>query len=95
MKRREFLKASLVAPLVASCGGDHPTTPSPAPTPTPAPTPQPPPSGSLVFHLRGVPDQPFTGAANHHTGVDALLKLMGRSGLKFHCRPECDPGTRA
>jgi hypothetical protein len=37
-----------------------------------------------VFHLRGVPDDPFTAAANHHAGVDALLQLMGRSGLKFH-----------
>jgi len=86
MKRRDFLKASLLGPLIASCGGDTGASPSPSPNPTPAPASplQLPPSGSVVFHLRGVPDDPFTGAANHHAGVDALLQLMGRSGLKFH-----------
>ena len=87
MKRRDFLKASLIGPLLASCGGkDTRMSPSlvPSPAPNPTPSPQTPPSGSVVFHLRGVPDQPFTGAANHHAGVDALLQLMGSSGLKFH-----------
>jgi uncharacterized protein (DUF362 family) len=81
MKRRDFLEASLVAPLLASCGG-HDSAVSPSPVATPAA--EPPPSGSVVFHVSGVPDQPFTGAANHHAGVDALLRLMGRSGLKWH-----------
>jgi uncharacterized protein (DUF362 family) len=81
MKRREFLEASLVAPLVASCGGSDSGT---SPSPTTSAATDPPPSGSVVFHLRGIPDQPFTAAANHHAGVDALLQLMGRSGLKFH-----------
>jgi uncharacterized protein (DUF362 family) len=81
MKRRDFLEASLVAPLLASCGGNDSAV-SPSPVATPAA--EPPPSGSVVFHVSGVPDQPFTGAANHHAGVDALLRLMGRSGLKWH-----------
>jgi hypothetical protein len=34
-----------------------------------------------------VPDQPFTGAVNHHAGVDALLRLMAGSGLKLHRSP--------
>jgi uncharacterized protein (DUF362 family) len=82
MRRRDFLEAALIAPLVASCGGGKSET-SPAPT-APSPPVQPPPTGSVVFHLQGVPDQPFTGAANHHAGVDGLLQLMGRSGLKLH-----------
>ena len=81
MRRREFLGASLVGPLLASCGGNDPGA-SPSPVAT-APA-EPPPSGSVVFHVRGVPDQPFTGAANHHAGVDVLLQLMGRSGLRWH-----------
>jgi uncharacterized protein (DUF362 family) len=82
MRRRDFLEAALIAPLVASCGGGKSET-SPAPT-APSPPVQPPPTGSVIFHLQGVPDQPFTGAANHHAGVDGLLQLMGRSGLKLH-----------
>lgn len=83
MKRREFLLASLAGALAASCDEARPT----APTPVPAQPSQPPPSGSVVFHLRDVPDQPFAGPANHHAGVDALLALMGRGGLKFHRSP--------
>ena len=86
MRRREFLEAALLAPLARSCGSaPSPTSPTPGPT-TPAtpPTAQVPPSGSVIFHVSGVPDQPFTGAANHHAGVDALLQLMGQSGLKLH-----------
>jgi len=52
-------------------------SPTPNPTPTPAPTPQPPPSGSIVFHLRGVPDERFTGAANHHAGGRRVELLEG------------------
>ena len=86
MKRREFLEAALLAPLARSCGSSQsPANPTPSPaTPITPPAPQAPPSGSVVFHLRGVPDQPFTGTANHHAGVDALLRLMGQSGLKLH-----------
>jgi uncharacterized protein (DUF362 family) len=86
MRRREFLEAALFASLLSprDCGkpGTSPTSPTTPTSPT-APA-QPPPSGSVVFHLQGVPEQPFTGAANHHAGVDALLQLMGRSGLKLH-----------
>ena len=89
VNRRDFLEAALVAPLLASplvtsCGGS-PSGPTPAPAAGPVTTPaDPPPSGSVIFHLRGVPDQPFISAANHHAGVDALLRLTGRSGLKLH-----------
>jgi len=37
-----------------------------------------------VFHLRGVPDQPFTGTANHHAASMRFIRLMGQSGLKLH-----------
>jgi uncharacterized protein (DUF362 family) len=86
MKRREFLEAALLAPLARSCGSSQsPTSPTPNPTaPATPPAAQAPPSGSVIFHVTGVPDQPFTGAANRHAGVDALLRLMGQSGLKLH-----------
>jgi hypothetical protein len=48
MKRRDFLKASLIGPLIASCGGDTGVSPTPTPAPTPAPPPQPPQSGSVA-----------------------------------------------
>jgi len=89
MKRREFLEAAVLAPLAWSCGGSpSPSEPSGSTTTPTAPTaPQAPPSGSVIFHVSGVPDEPFTGAASHHAGVDAILRLMGQSGLKLHRSP--------
>jgi uncharacterized protein (DUF362 family) len=86
MNRRQFLEASLGAPLVAACGGgtSSPTSPAATASGTPGSAADPPPAGSVIFHVRGVPDQPFSGAPNHHAGVDSLVQLMGRSGLKLH-----------
>jgi hypothetical protein len=43
MKRREFLEASLVGPLLASCSGNDPgVSPSPGTTPSAEPPPGPP-----------------------------------------------------
>jgi hypothetical protein len=82
MKRREFLQASLGGvPLLAGCGGGSSTATSPS-APTVAETP--PPTGSVVFQVKGVPDQPFVGGANRHAGVDALVDLLGEQGLKLH-----------
>lgn len=79
IRRREFLEASLGSlPLLASCGGESPSAASPVPSPTP------PPRGSTVFHVGAIPDQPFVTGPSHHAGVDAMLSLLGRSGLRLH-----------
>ncbi len=46
--------------------------------------PPPPPgeTGTPIFGVSQIPSQAVTGA-NHHVGVDALLDVMGRNGLKF------------
>jgi hypothetical protein len=43
-------------------------------------------AGNPLFWVTDVPDQPFTGAGkgNYHGGVETLLRLMGRRGLKFY-----------
>jgi hypothetical protein len=76
MKRRKFLEASLGLPFLGSCGGGagQATGPSPA---------DPPASGSVIFQVKGVPDQPFASVPNRHAGVDSLVQLMGHSGLKL------------
>jgi hypothetical protein len=84
MKRREFLQASLGGvPLLAGCGGGSSSSTATSPTAA-AIAETPPPTGSVVFQVKGVPDQPFTGTANRHAGVDALLDLLGEQGLKLH-----------
>ena len=39
-----------------------------------------------IYWVKGVPDQPFYlgGNSNYHAGVDSLLSLMGKKGLKFY-----------
>jgi hypothetical protein len=82
--RRRFLRFSLggLAALPAACGGNgSPTTatvPAPATLPPPDPT-------SRIYHVSAIPDDPFAGRPeNRHAGVDALIDLMGREGLKLH-----------
>jgi uncharacterized protein (DUF362 family) len=44
-----------------------------------------------LFSVEGIPDDPFTLRDNHHSGLDALLFLMGANGLKFYRSPEVSP----
>ena len=39
-----------------------------------------------IFWVKGIPDQPFLGEdpTNYHEGVERLLQLMGKNGLKFY-----------
>ncbi len=74
MKRRDFVKMSLAGAAALPLAGCGSSTESP-----------PPPSSSIsnpLFHVSQVPDQALT-PADHNVGVDALLDLMGRNGLKF------------
>jgi uncharacterized protein (DUF362 family) len=73
MKRRDFMKLGLAGAAVLPFAGCQSTSTSP-----------PPPTQTLnaLFRVSQIPDQAVTGA-NHHLGVDALLDLMGRNGLKF------------
>jgi hypothetical protein len=40
--------------------------------------------GNPLFHIKGIPDDPFYGGGNYHEGVDALVHLMGKHDLKFY-----------
>jgi len=75
MKRRDFVKIGLAGAAAlpfSRCGQSS----APPPNPTPL-------AASPLFRVSQVPDQAITGA-NHHLGVDALLDVMGRNGLKFY-----------
>lgn len=39
-----------------------------------------------IFWVKGIPNQPFLGegTAKYHEGVERLLRLMGKNGLKFY-----------
>lgn len=41
---------------------------------------------SPIFRVEGIPETPFVNShkPNRHVGVDALIELMGKSGLKFY-----------
>jgi uncharacterized repeat protein (TIGR02543 family) len=36
-----------------------------------------------IFSIKGIPDDPYYLQDDHHSGLDALLYLMGSAGLKF------------
>jgi hypothetical protein len=92
--RRRFLRWSLggLATIPAGCGGNE----NPAAATPSAPATLPPPeTASRIYHVAAIPDDPFAGRpANHHAGVDALVDLMGREGLKLHrsARASSDSG---
>lgn len=72
MRRRDFVKLTLAgAATVTFHGCQNAAAPSPAPGAT-----------NPLFRVSEIPDQALT-PANHHLGVDALLDVMGRNGLKF------------
>jgi uncharacterized protein (DUF362 family) len=73
MKRRDFVKMTLAgAAALPFAGCQSSSTPPPPTTQTTSP----------LFLVSQIPDQAVTGA-DRHVGVDALLDLMGRNGLKF------------
>ena len=75
MRRRDFMKLGLAGAAAlpfAAC--EQASSPPPNPTPL---------ADSPLFRVSQIPAQAVTGA-NHHLGVDALLDLMGRNGLKFY-----------
>jgi hypothetical protein len=44
-----------------------------------------------LFWIKNIPDQPFyERRTNYHIGIDSLLYLMGRSGLKFYKSNQSD-----
>ncbi len=76
MKRRDFVKLTLSGAAALPFGGceSRPTTDPPPPGGG---------EGNAVFHVSGIPANAFT-SANHHAGIDSLLRLMGQKGLKFY-----------
>ena len=74
MKRRDFVKMTLTGAAALPFGGCG-TSPGTPPPPASALNP--------LFRISQIPDQAIT-SGNHHSGVDALLDLMGRNGLKFY-----------
>ena len=83
MKRRDFVRLTLSGAAALPFGGceSRPTT-DPPPDPPHDPSPNDP-DGNALFRVSGIPANPFT-SANHHAGIDALLRLMGQKGLKFY-----------
>jgi uncharacterized protein (DUF362 family) len=71
MKRREFVKMTLVGAAALPFTGCERNTINPDDT------------KSMLFHVSQVPEDAFT-TGNHHAGVDTMLKLMGQNGLKFY-----------
>lgn len=73
MRRRDFVKMTLAGAAVFPFAGCQSSS-----------TTQPPPTGSTspLFLVSQIPDQAVTGA-DRNVGVDALIDLMGRNGLKF------------
>jgi hypothetical protein len=74
MKRREFVKLGLTGAAALPFSGCEQTSAPPPPTPL---------ANSPLFRVSQIPAQAL-GAGNRHSGVDALLNLMGRNGLKFY-----------
>jgi hypothetical protein len=74
MKRRDFVKLTLAGAASFPFAGCETAATSPPPPSVQAASP--------LYRVSQIPDQALTGA-NHHAGVDALLDLMGRNGLKF------------
>jgi len=86
MKRRDFVKLTLTgAAALPFAGCESVATPD-------GPEPPPPVEGaSALFKVDQIPANPFT-SGSRHSGVDTLLELMGRTGLKFY--RTAMPGTQ-
>jgi uncharacterized protein (DUF362 family) len=77
MKRRDFVKLTMAgAAALPFAGCESVKTPD-------GPEPPPVTGASALFRVEAIPADPFT-SGNHHSGVDTLLELMGRNGLKFY-----------
>lgn len=77
MKRREFFKVSMAGAAALSlpaCQTSSATNPLDEPGQG---------MGNAIFAVNSIPADPFT-SGNHHSGVDTLIEMMGRNGLKFY-----------
>lgn len=77
LERRRFLKELAAGLLLSLC---HPLRAKAG-------------RGNRLFWITDIPNRPFRDALikNHHTGVDALLQLMGANRLKFYRSPSRGP----
>jgi uncharacterized protein (DUF362 family) len=77
MKRRDFVKLTLAGGAAAlPFGGCETARTHGSPD---APDPE---LGNAIFHVSSVPSDPFS-SGDHHLGLDTLVRLMGKNGLKF------------
>ena len=78
MKRRAFVKLTVAGAAALPFAGCGTTSPDPPGPPEPGQTP--------LFQVTDIPANPWT-APDHHAGIDELIALMGRRGLKFYRSP--------
>jgi len=78
MKRRDFVKLTVAGAAALRFSGCESVTPPDGPEPPP-----PAEGASALFKVDQIPADPFT-SGNRHSGVDTLVELMGRNGLKFY-----------
>jgi hypothetical protein len=76
MKRRDLFKLTLSGAAALRFGGCESRTTTDPPPPGAG-------EGNALFRVSGIPADPFM-SANHHAGIDPLLRLMGQKGLKFY-----------
>ena len=78
MKRRDFVKLTVAgAAALPFAGCDTASGPEPPPPGTPK---------SALFRITQIREEPCPDS-NHHSGIDALLKLMDTNGLMFYRSP--------
>ncbi len=73
MKRRDFVRLTMAGAAALPFSGCQTANPPEEPADTRNP----------LFRVTGIPENAFT-TGNRHAGVDTLIDLMGRNGLKFY-----------
>jgi uncharacterized protein (DUF362 family) len=86
MKRRDFVKLTVAGAAALPFSGCESVKAPDGPEPPPVT------GASALFRVEAVPADPFT-SGSRHSGVDTLLELMGRNGLKFY--RSAVPGTQS
>ena len=80
MKRRDFLFCTLAGvSLAPACARIEEDVPAESPNQE-----EPPAAVNSLFWVKNIPSQPFVTGPDSHAGIDALIDLMGRNGLKFY-----------
>jgi hypothetical protein len=72
MRRREFFRRSGGVLFLPLLGAARTRRATPAPV------------LNDIFSVEGIPDDPYYLQDDHHSGLDALLYLMGSTGVKFY-----------